>query len=238
MSLWPTTLILTGRTLNEGPLAAMAEGLSRYRLLVLALILSAAALLSLSLPKLGADFTPSDLFASFDDQKAVAAAFEEDFGNTNNVILLLIESSDVFELSTLQYLHDLSRQCAQRKDLFESAQSLTITPVPRRLADGGGDFDASRLDPKVLGAVGFNPMVLAMMAAAPTDKNNVNIQRLLVEIGRGRARVDALVEGERVTGEAASEPAPAAGRAARSRRASASRRRRDRSHTSATSART
>ena len=141
--MWPTTLILTGRTLNEGPLAAMAEGLSRYRLLVLALILSAAALLSLSLPKLGADFTPSDLFASFDDQKAVAAAFEEDFGNTNNVILLLIESSDVFELSTLQYLHDLSRQCAQRKDLFESAQSLSLWPWSKSTPGSPCSYDVT-----------------------------------------------------------------------------------------------
>ena len=39
-----------------------------------------------------ADFTPQDLFSSFDDQEQIIQEFREAFGTTDNVVLMLVRS--------------------------------------------------------------------------------------------------------------------------------------------------
>ncbi len=116
-------------------LHALLDNLSAFvtarRGIVLAVLGVVTLALGSQIPKLTADFTPSDLFAKFEDQERVIEAFRDTFGNTDNVMLVLIEADDVFEQGTLQYIHDLSR--ALDAEAFSArVDGLTLLPIPRQ----------------------------------------------------------------------------------------------------------
>ncbi len=187
----------------EPLLDRLAGGLLRRRGLALAGLIGLVVATSLHIPSLKADFTPSALFARFDDQEAVAADFQADFGNTDSALLVLVQSPAPLSATSLQYVHDLSRDLQARGELFASVQSVTLTPVPRRTPGAGQGVDLSRLDPKAAALVGMNPALLAMMAAAPRGKGDVSRQRLMIEVATGNARLDPMVAGDVVTDQEA-----------------------------------
>jgi hypothetical protein len=109
---------------------AIAGWLLNHRrwIVVLALLLTAVA--GSQIPRVTADFTPNDLFASLPEEEAIAAEFRETFGNTDSVLLMVVSAPDIFEPDVLQYLQDASTELA-RTDWAGRVTSITTLPLPR-----------------------------------------------------------------------------------------------------------
>ncbi len=122
------------RIVIERLLDSLANLVTQRRGLVIAATIATMAALALGIPRLKADFTPSDLFAKFEDQEAIAAEFRAEFGNTDNVLLVLVHADDVLALPVLQYQHDLNRHFAQQ-DWAARVDGLTTLPLPREPGD-------------------------------------------------------------------------------------------------------
>ena len=86
-------------------------------------------LTALQIPRLQADFTPSDLFARVPEEEALAQRFRATFGNTDNVLLLVVQSEDLLTISSLQYLHDLAN-AMQQQPFAARVTALTRLPLP------------------------------------------------------------------------------------------------------------
>ena len=95
-------------------------------LLLLGLVTLLAAL---QIPRLQADFTPSDLFARVPEEEALAQQFRSTFGNTDNVLLLVVQSEDLLTDTSLQYIHDLAN-ALQQQPFAARVSALTRLPLP------------------------------------------------------------------------------------------------------------
>lgn len=113
----------------SGPMQRFAESVIRARWLVVAVLFAVTAALGALIPRLEADFTPSDLFAAFGDSREVADDFRETFGNTDNVVLVLVEAPDVTTPENLGYLYEIT-EAVSAIDGVRSAQSITSLPEP------------------------------------------------------------------------------------------------------------
>lgn len=135
----------------SGPLHRFAEGVIRARWAVMAVLVVITAIFGALIPRLQADFTPSDLFASFGDSREVADEFRETFGNTDNVVLVLVEAEDVTTPENLGYIYQLT-EAVGALDGVRSAQSVTSLPEPpreffeRRAPTDAADEDLSFTD--------------------------------------------------------------------------------------------
>jgi predicted RND superfamily exporter protein len=78
----------------------------RRRGVVLAALALSCVALGAGALRMESDFTPDDLFRGIEGQGEIAAEFEQAFGNTDNVALLLVEADDVLRPDVLQYVHD------------------------------------------------------------------------------------------------------------------------------------
>lgn len=101
--------------------------LRRHAVLLLLAIVTLIA--ALQIPRLQADFTPSDLFARVPEEEALAQRFRTTFGNTDNVLLLIVQSENLLDSSNLQYVHDLARSM-QEQPFAARVNALTLLPLP------------------------------------------------------------------------------------------------------------
>ena len=114
----------------------LASFVTTHRWGVVASLVGLTALFALQIPSIQADFTPSDLFATFEDQEEIADRFRETYGNTDNVLMVLVRGDDVLSESSLDYVHRLSRAMA-RQEAVSRVESVTVTQIPR-MAEGAG----------------------------------------------------------------------------------------------------
>jgi predicted RND superfamily exporter protein len=96
-----------------------------------------------------ADFSPQALFATYEDQAAIDAAFTKTFGKTDNVIAIVMESDDVLSDANLAWLHAASL-ALEDKSWCEKVESVTRTPIPRRDGNETDGFEV-RVDNPVVG---------------------------------------------------------------------------------------
>lgn len=115
--------------MDNRPIQRFADAMIRLRWFVIALVLGVAVALGMLIPKLQADFTPSDLFAAFGDSREVAEEFRATFGNTDNVVLILVEAPDVTTPANLAFLYTLTEQIGGIEGV-QGAQSITSLPEP------------------------------------------------------------------------------------------------------------
>ena len=114
-------------------LTFVAHTVTRRRALVMGALLLCLGFLGYQIKSIRADFTPSDLFTMFEGQEQIIEDFQEAFGTSENVILVLVTADDVLDLESLQFLHDLSVDLKD-SEYIARAESVTITPIPRRSA--------------------------------------------------------------------------------------------------------
>ncbi|TVQ95283.1 MAG: hypothetical protein EA398_17970 [Deltaproteobacteria bacterium] len=139
-----------------------------HRLAVLGALAVLTLALAAQIPKVTADFTPSDLFASFEGQQALEDEVRQTFGAVDNVVLVLVQSDQpdgAFALPTLQLQHDLALQLRQLPGV-ERVDGLTVSPVPRLVPASGDAADG--------------PAALALLPPVP------QLRALLREAGIGR----------------------------------------------------
>src|SRR5690625_1915971 len=94
--------------MKSGFLQRLAEKMIGARWYVILVLVVITAVFGSQIPKLKADFTPSDLFANFGDARETAEQFRDTFGNTDNVILVLVEAPDVTTPEALAFVHELT----------------------------------------------------------------------------------------------------------------------------------
>ncbi|NOY94586.1 MAG: MMPL family transporter [Deltaproteobacteria bacterium] len=101
-------------------------------------VLSLLALLTLALasqiPNIRIDSAPENLLSSYEgNDQSVADAFHQSFGDTNRVVVLLVQADDVLTQQPLSYLRGLS-QHFEADPAVERVDDITRLPLPRRPA--------------------------------------------------------------------------------------------------------
>src|SRR5262245_22687224 len=97
------------------------RGLVGAGVALLALAITAFAL------RLQTDFTVEELFGSDEAQKAATAEYRATFGNTDDILVLLLECENCIAPAPLAYLRDLSEHVASRP---WAAETTSITRMP------------------------------------------------------------------------------------------------------------
>jgi predicted RND superfamily exporter protein len=190
------------------PLDSFARLVTQHPKAVLAAVLVATVLASVGIGSLRADFTPSDLFAKFEDQEAVSAAFQADFGNTDNLLLMLVESENVLDLTTLQVVHDHARWL-DAQPFSARVNALTLLPLPQQV--GGEDAAAaerSALAAIYVGLASPARSLEASLRALATGEPYVAPEPLaipdaLLALAAGERTVGPAVAGDTVTAQEA-----------------------------------
>ncbi len=128
----------------------LATLVTRHRVLVLGTLVVVAGTMGSQIPSIRVDPSVENLISSYEGEAIgarIADQFREDFGDTDRVMMVLVEAEDVLARAPLQYLHDVTRHVSAQ-DWVERVVSLTETPMPRRAApaaqtggSGGGGFD-------------------------------------------------------------------------------------------------
>jgi hypothetical protein len=94
------------------------------------------------LPRLQTESSPENLIISFGDYEARVRAFRDRFGDTDNVMMLLLEADDATSLEALRYQHELARHFGE-EPLVLRVDGLTVTPLPRGPGDEAAETGAS-----------------------------------------------------------------------------------------------
>lgn len=115
--------------MNNSLLQRVSAFFIRARLWVVAVFVVLAVVFGMMIPKLKADFTPSDLFAAFGDSRQVAEEFKAEFGNTDNTILFLIESDNIMTPENIGFIYRLAERVRQVEGVA-NVQSLVSLPRP------------------------------------------------------------------------------------------------------------
>ncbi len=115
----------------------IARALVQHRALsVLAVVLLVgAAVAGVAVRGLHADISPQALFTTFEDQKEIDAAFVATFGETENIVTILVEADDVMRPDVLQYVHDLAG-AFEHRPWADRVSAPTNLPIPRAGAPG------------------------------------------------------------------------------------------------------
>lgn len=98
---------------------------------VLAVVLMVGAVSAALALRVDADFTPEELFTYDGEQKRATESFRASFGNTDNVLVVLVEADDVLQPAPLTYVRDLSAYLAAQP-YTAHVTSITRTPLPLR----------------------------------------------------------------------------------------------------------
>ena len=131
----------------EGPsiLDRIATLVTERRWLVLGVLAVALALAGLQIPKTQANFSPQSLFATADREQDLTDAFKATFGNTESVLLVLVESDDVLSADSLRFIHSASLWLEERP-WARRLESVTVSAFPR-----GGETGTIIVDPIIRG---------------------------------------------------------------------------------------
>ncbi len=170
-----------------------------------------------AIPQLKADFTPSDLFAKFEDQEEVAAEFRSVFGNTDNVLLVLVEAEDVLDAAVLQFVHETTNALGSATALIPNDEgsndtqtiaarvdSLTTLPIPRapgpeERAEAERGFVAALYTSIALTSEHVASATSAIRGAEPRVEIPMQVPNAVVNFAVGNGAVQAAVTGDEVT---------------------------------------
>lgn len=173
------------------------------RNVVLVGTLVTVALLAMGIPRMKADFTPSDLFAKFEDQEAVAEEFREAFGNTDNVLLVLVQADDVLTVPVLQYQHELNQHFSTQP-WASRVDGLTTLPLPREpgaaeRAEASEGFIAALYTAGTTSASHVAQAASRIRGSEPRVDIPDEVPDMVVSIAAGNGTVQSAVAGDTVT---------------------------------------
>ncbi|MCB9614673.1 MAG: MMPL family transporter [Sandaracinus sp.] len=170
-----------------------------------------------------------NLISSYEGEalgERVAERFRADFGDTDRVMMVLVEAPDVLQREPLQYLHDVTRHVTE-EDWVDRVVSLTETPMPRRITpveetggfddleeelgggddEGGGGFDSLEEELDQPDQDDFAPGVvdaLVSLVEADPERFPGGFRELGLRLQRELV-TDPVVDGDTVTDEDVAE---------------------------------
>lgn len=107
--------------------------MARRTVVVLAVVALAAASGVLALG-VRTDFSPEQMFTGDRAQRQASAELRTHFGNTDNILLVLVRAPDVLAPEPLAYVRDLSTYLT-RQSYVEGVASIATVPLPRRTGE-------------------------------------------------------------------------------------------------------
>lgn len=108
----------------------LARLVTERRRVVLGLVALVALGCGAALPWLETETSSENLIVSFGGYEERVARFREHFGDTDNVMMLLVEGEDATSLPALAYQHLLARRLATEPEVLR-VDGLTVSPMPR-----------------------------------------------------------------------------------------------------------
>jgi predicted RND superfamily exporter protein len=126
-------------------LAALADLVTRHRRAVLVAVALVTAVCAAALPRLQTESSPENLLISFEGYSEQVDRFRESFGDTDNVMVLLVEADDATSLPALRYQNVLARRMAEEPEVLR-VDGLTVSPIPRGPSAAAGVEDVGTLD--------------------------------------------------------------------------------------------
>lgn len=103
--------------------------------LLLVVVLLGAAVGAAVVRGVPVDFTPQALFTTFEDQQAADARFQEQFGSTENVAMVIVRADDVLRRDVADYVHGIGLALRDR-EFADRVESMTLVAIPRAGAPG------------------------------------------------------------------------------------------------------
>jgi hydrophobe/amphiphile efflux-3 (HAE3) family protein len=170
-------------------LAAFADFVTTNRRAVLIVVALLAVVCGAALPRLQTESSPENLIISFGGYAEQVERFRESFGDTDNVMVLLVEAEDATTREALAYQHRLARHMAGEAEVLR-VDGLTVSPIPRGPDPGAGADDVGTLD---------DLDALDAELAAPPDEEVERALETLVESARERFPLGLQSLAERAT---------------------------------------
>lgn len=186
---------------------AIARAVLAHRRRVLLALLAVTAVAAAMLPRLDADFSPTEMFAQLGDEQRVGATFRAELGVTDNVLVVLVEADDVLEPDPLRVIHDASAAMVDI-DGVAAVMSVTTVPIPRRTAPAAPVNPGDSLAARTFADLAAGRLVVAPAVSAPIDEddsarlrselpNAPLVEGRLIAEDRSAAIVAVTVEGDR-----------------------------------------
>jgi hydrophobe/amphiphile efflux-3 (HAE3) family protein len=110
--------------------AWLAEQIIKYRRWILVVMIGLMALFATTLPDLGFNFTPQQMFQSTSSANAYREQFAERFGREDNLVTIAVIGDDVFRPDALQAMRDLTVELRQLESI-KNAESIATFQIPR-----------------------------------------------------------------------------------------------------------
>ncbi len=137
-------------------LADFADFVTRQRVAVL-IVMAILTLVALAgVPRLETESSPENLIISFGGYEERVRAFRDRFGDTDNVMMLLVEAEDATSLEALRYQHQIAQHFAAEPEVLR-VDGLTVTPLPRGQGNEGDESSESLDDLDSLDDPGAEP---------------------------------------------------------------------------------
>lgn len=200
-----------------------AQLLTERRMAVLGAIGLVTLGAALALPQLEADASPERLMTGDSEHTRAADRLRAHFGDTDDVVLVLVSARDLLEPGPLTYVHRISRRLARLPGI-ERVDGLTVTPIPRRTDEPGShtltlselelEDDDSDTAPEVLDAMAaiaradpehFPDGVPSVAEQAALISRDLIVRGEVVSSAQVRALEDALAEAPLVDGRLVSD---------------------------------
>lgn len=104
--------------------------MARRTLVMLVVVALTAASAGLAL-RVRTDFSPERMFTGDGAQRQASADLRARFGNTDNILLVLVQAPDVLDPAPLAYVRDVSTYLSEQPYVASVASIVTV-PLPRR----------------------------------------------------------------------------------------------------------
>ncbi len=108
----------------------IADFVTKHPRAILGITLVLTLAIASEIPNIERNPSPEDMIASFEDYDAIRDRFEEDFGNTDQIALLIVVADDVTSLPVLDYVHELTEHF-ESADGVRRVESITKTPIQK-----------------------------------------------------------------------------------------------------------
>jgi hydrophobe/amphiphile efflux-3 (HAE3) family protein len=132
--------------------AWLAERIIKYRVWIMVTMIGLAAVFATTLPDLGFNFTPQQIFESTSSANAYREKFADRFGREDNLVTIAVIGEDIFAPQVLQTMRELTVEL-RGVESIKNAESVATFEIPRS-GDAPGTMTVEPILDQDVGPVG------------------------------------------------------------------------------------